>query len=135
MDAHMTKLRKIGQDSRHAGCGEVYASMLRVKHAMEEERRQFQEAVMHTKLCQREAVGRQRQLEQALIEVTEASKAAWLEADRRERENEEKLKEAGQTLAQVCMLPTSEPKETHKTTIIETQPYSVGSNRGIYKPE
>ena len=99
MDAHLQKLRKIGQDSRHAGCGQVYNSMTRLKHEMEAERRLSQEAVMHSKQREREAILRQRQLEAALIEVTEAAKAAWLESDRREREKEAMLIEASNGLS------------------------------------
>jgi hypothetical protein len=99
MDAHLQKLRKIGQVSRHAGCGQVYNSMTRLKHEMEAERRLSQEAVMHSKQREREAIVRQRQLEAALIEVTEAAKAAWVESDRREREKEEMLVEASNGLS------------------------------------
>lgn len=101
VDAHLQKLRKIGQESRHAGCGQVYSNMMRLKQEMEAERKLSQEAVMHAKQREREAMARQRQLEMALIEVAEASKAAWHEADRQGREKEEKLVETSTALAQV----------------------------------
>lgn len=73
--------------------------MTRLRHEMEAERRLSHEAVIHAKQREREAIVRQRQLETALIEVTEAAKAAWLESERREREKEEKLVEASNALS------------------------------------
>ena len=101
MDTLLQKLRKIGQDSRHAGCAELYSGMTSLKQEMEEERKQFQGGIMQAKQTDRQAQLKLRQLELALIQVTEASQAASQESERREREYEERLREATQALAQV----------------------------------
>lgn len=102
MDGHLAKLRKIGQDGRHSGCVDIYNNLLRLKQEIEEERKAFQDAVMHAKQCERQGKLRARQLELALIEVTEASKLATQEAEKRAREHEDKIAEASQAMALVC---------------------------------
>ena len=50
---------------------------------------------------EREARDRQCQLEQALIDAAESSKTSWVEAEKREREHEEKIKVLGKTLSMI----------------------------------
>ena len=79
------------QDSR---CNEIYASLVQVRREIEKEREQFQEAVLESKQYEQKTKDTLRKLEQALIDVTESSNATWQEAERREREHEEKASEA-----------------------------------------
>jgi hypothetical protein len=102
MDEQLRKLQNNRQDSQHQKNTEMYSTMMNLMQKMEAERRQLQETVLRTRRSERDARSGQRQLELALIEVTEASKAAWQEADKRERENDEKLKEVLRALAHVC---------------------------------
>ena len=95
------KLRDMGQDGKHARRTEVHDTIGDLLHKMEKERLQFQETLMQTKQREREARDRQRQLEQALIDVVESSKTSWVEAEKREREHEEKIKVASKTLSMI----------------------------------
>jgi hypothetical protein len=102
MDAQLHRLRKMGQDSRlSAGCTEIYAGLMQVRREMDEERKQLQEAVMHAKQHELKSKDTLRKLEQALIEVTESSHAAWHEVERREREQEETAIHASDALGRV----------------------------------
>ena len=98
MDAQLVKLRKIGQDARHAGCADVHNSVRKLMKEMEEERQLFEEAVSLAKQSERQAKSRERQLEQTLVEITEA----WQEAEKRARVREERIRETNQALAEMC---------------------------------
>jgi hypothetical protein len=98
VDAQLVKLRKIGQDARHAGCADVHNSVRKLMKEMEEERRLFEEAVSLAKQSERQAKSRERQLEQTLVQITEA----WQEAEKRARVREERIRETNQALAEMC---------------------------------
>ena len=110
MDAQLQRLRKMGQDSRlAAGCGEIYAGLMQFRREVEEERKQFQEAVIQAKQYERKTKDTLRRLEQALIEVTESSHAAWHEAERRERDQEETASLARDALGGACTTCCARP--------------------------
>jgi len=92
MDTQLQRLRQMGQ--QESRCNEIYASLVQVRRELEKEREQFQEAVIESKQYEQKTKDTLRKLEQALIDVTESSNATWHEAERREREHEQKASEA-----------------------------------------